>query len=185
MKHIKCFAKITALLIPVLFLCAYAPWENVPDLINVGGPFIDLTGSVGESIGNATEALEAMNAQNEPPEKSDEKETENETEPEPTPQPTPEADADPSQEEQFAASEQIRVLAGYDFIADPLKDKAQIVSVNNMIYTDVEDAVKALSKGSEDKEVILIDNYAEASVFERLVSFCRDNGIRMVIEIRE
>ena len=47
---------ITAVLMFLLF-AAYLPW-NMPSLINADKPFIDLSGSIGDSIGNANTAYE-------------------------------------------------------------------------------------------------------------------------------
>ena len=44
-------------LIMALFLTAFWSW-NMPNLINADKPFIDLSGSVGDSIGNAEKAYE-------------------------------------------------------------------------------------------------------------------------------
>ena len=48
---------IIASLLIMLFLTAFLPW-NMPKLINADKPFINLSGSIGESIGNANEAYE-------------------------------------------------------------------------------------------------------------------------------
>ena len=52
---------IITFLVICLVCCAYAFWEEIPGLINADKPFIDLTDSIGKSLGNAQEAYQKAN----------------------------------------------------------------------------------------------------------------------------
>ena len=52
---------IVTFLVISLLCCAYAVWEEIPDLINADKPFIDFTDSIGKSVGNAQEAYRKAN----------------------------------------------------------------------------------------------------------------------------
>ena len=181
MDHKRKIFKITAFLMIMILLCGYGPFEKVPDLVNVGGPFIDLSGTVGESIGNAEEAYEAENAVETPtgiPTDS----------PEPTitplPTPTPVDGITPTITPVPVAS--LRVLVGYDLVTDPSKDQAVIISIDSgRVYEDVTEVLDIIATESKNKEIVLIDNFAEAKTFGRLVNYCRENNISFTVETRE
>ena len=180
MKQKRVILKILVFLILSILLCGYGPFEKVPDLVNVAGPFIDLGGSVGDSIGNAEEAYEAENMVNTPTGIPDDMPT-----PTITPIPTPMEGITPTPIITQAPAAKFTVLVGYDLISDPQKDKAVIISVNDRIYEDINEALEAVSNAAAGKTAVLIDNFAEAETFRTIIRYCEDNNIRYETETRE
>ena len=166
-----------------VILCGYGPFERVPDLVNVGGPFIDLTGTVGESIGNAEEAYEAENAVETPTGIPTDSPTPTIT---PLPTPTPVEGVTPTPVITPTPIASLRVMVGYDMITNPDKDPAVIVSIDSgRVYENVDEVLAVIAEAAKSKEIVLIDNFAEAETFGRIVRYCEENGIRYTREVRK
>ncbi|MBO4414564.1 MAG: hypothetical protein J5824_01115 [Lachnospiraceae bacterium] len=184
MDHKKTITlKIAAFIMITVILCGYGPFERVPDLVNVGGPFIDLTGTVGESIGNAEEAYEAENAVETPTGIPTDSPTPTIT---PLPTPTPVEGVTPTPVITPTPIASLRVMVGYDMITNPDKDPAVIVSIDSgRVYENVDEVLAVIAEAAKSKEIVLIDNFAEAETFGRIVRYCEENGIRYTREVRK
>lgn len=160
---------IIASLLIMLFLTAFLPW-NMPKLINADKPFINLSGSIGESIGNANEAYE----------KAVLTPTPDDTVPTITPAPTdiPEIQ-DPEGndimiivgDEDFAGLGEAVYIKGAGI--EPLKISADSLDT-------LKDTLQ--NKGSEGYKIILVDNYAETKVYRALKNMLEDFGINYETE---
>lgn len=160
---------IIASLLIMLFLTAFLPW-NMPKLINADKPFINLSGSIGESIGNANEAYEKTVLTPVP----------DDTVPTITPAPTdiPEIQDPESNEimiivgdEDFAGLGEAVYLNGAGI--EPLKISADSLDT-------LKDTLQ--NKGSEGYKIILVDNYAETKVYRVLKNMLEDFGINYETE---
>lgn len=175
--------KIAAFFMITVILCGYAPWQKVPDLVNVGGPFIDLKGTVGESIGNAEKAYEAENAVQTPTGIPDDQPTPTIT---PLPTPTPVDGLTPTPTITPTPTARLKVMVGHDLITDPSKDPAVIISIDgSRVYEDTDEVIKVIAEEAASKEIVLIDNFAEASTFGKLIRYLEENGIRFIKETKE
>ena len=160
---------IIASLLIMLFLTAFLPW-NMPKLINADKPFINLSGSIGESIGNANEAYEKAVLTPAP----------DDTVPTITPAPTdiPEIQ-DPEineimiivGDEDFAGLGEAVYIKGAGI--EPLKISADSLD-------SLKDTLQ--NKGSEGYKIILVDNYAETKVYRVLKNMLEDFGINYETE---
>ena len=160
---------IIASLLIMLFLTAFLPW-NMPKLINADKPFINLSGSIGESIGNANEAYEKAVLTPAP----------DDTVPTITPAPTdiPEIQDPESNEimiivgdEDFAGLGEAVYIKGAGI--EPLKISADSLDT-------LKDTLQ--NKGSEGYKIILVDNYAETKVYRALKNMLEDFGINYETE---
>ena len=160
---------IIASLLIMLFLTAFLPW-NMPKLINADKPFINLSGSIGESIGNANEAYEKAVLTPVP----------DDTVPTITPAPTdiPEIQDPESNEimiivgdEDFAGLGEAVYIKGAGI--EPLKISADSLDT-------LKDSLQ--NKGSEGYKIILVDNYAETKVYRALKNMLEDFGINYETE---
>ena len=160
---------IIACLLIMLFLTAFLPW-NMPKLINADKPFINLSGSIGESIGNANEAYEKAVLTPVP----------DDTVPTITPAPTdiPEIQDPESNEimiivgdEDFAGLGEAVYIKGAGI--EPLKISADSLDT-------LKDTLQ--NKGSEGYKIILVDNYAETKVYRALKNMLEDFGINYETE---
>ena len=160
---------IIASLLIMLFLTAFLPW-NMPKLINADKPFINLSGSIGESIGNANEAYEKAVLTPVP----------DDTVPTITLAPTdiPEIQDPESNEimiivgdEDFAGLGEAVYLKGAGI--EPLKISADSLDT-------LKDTLQ--NKGSEGYKIILVDNYAETKVYRALKNMLEDFGINYETE---
>lgn len=160
---------IIASLLIMLFLTAFLPW-NMPKLINADKPFINLSGSIGESIGNANEAYE----------KAVLTPVSDDTVPTITPAPTdiPEIQDPESNEimiivgdEDFAGLGEAVYIKGAGI--EPLKISADSLDT-------LKDTLQ--NKGSEGYKIILVDNYAETKVYRALKNMLEDFGINYETE---
>jgi len=138
---------IVALLFICFICCAYAFWEDIPDLINADKPFIDLTDSIGKSIGNAEDAYRKANPTPIPT---------------PIPKPTPEITPEPTPTEIPPEENVIKLYVGDGNTSGSgeiiyFDDKA----VNS--YDELKDVV--LNLDLEDKVIVLVDCYAEKEAF--------------------
>lgn len=161
---------IMASLLIMLFLTAFLPW-NMPKLINADKPFINLSGSIGESIGNANEAYEKAVLTPVP----------DDMVPTITPAPTdiPEIQDPESNEimiivgdEDFAGLGEAVYIKGAGI--EPLKISADSLDT-------LKDTLQ--NKGSEGYKIILVDNYAETKVYRALKNMLEDFGINYETEI--
>lgn len=143
----------------------YGPFERIPNLINANKPFIDLSGSIGESIGNANEAYEKAVLTPAP----------DDTVPTVTPVPTdiPEIKDPEGNEimivvgdEDFAGSGEAVYIKGAG--SDPVKFSADSME-------SIKDILQ--NKGSEGYKIILVDNFAETKVYRNLKTLFADHGI--------
>jgi hypothetical protein len=160
---------IIASLLIMLFLTAFLPW-NMPKLINADKPFINLSGSIGESIGNANEAYEKAVLTPVP----------DDMVPTITPAPTdiPEIQDPESNEimiivgdEDFAGLGEAVYIKGAGI--EPLKISADSLDT-------LKDTLQ--NKGSEGYKIILVDNYAETKVYRALKNMLEDFGINYETE---
>ena len=160
---------IIASLLIMLFLTAFLPW-NMPKLINADKPFINLSGSIGESIGNANEAYEKAVLTPAP----------DDTVPTITPAPTdiPEIQDPEGNEtmiivgdEDFAGLGEAVYIKGAGI--EPLKISADSLDT-------LKDTLQ--NKGSEGYKIILVDNYAETKVYRALKNMLEDFGINYETE---
>ena len=160
---------IIASLLIMLFLTAFLPW-NMPKLINADKPFINLSGSIGESIGNANEAYEKAVLTPAP----------DDTVPTITPAPTdiPEIQDPEGNEimiivgdEDFAGLGEAVYIKGAGI--EPLKISAGSLDT-------LKDTLQ--NKGSEGYKIILVDNYAETKVYRALKNMLEDFGINYETE---
>jgi hypothetical protein len=160
---------IIASLLIMLFLTAFLPW-NMPKLINADKPFINLSGSIGESIGNANEAYEKAVLTPAP----------DDTVPTITPAPTdiPEIQDPEGNEimiivgdEDFAGLGEAVYIKGAGI--EPLKISADSLDT-------LKDTLQ--NKRSEGYKIILVDNYAETKVYRALKNMLEDFGINYETE---
>ena len=160
---------IIASLLIMLFLTAFLPW-NMPKLINADKPFINLSGSIGESIGNANEAYEKAVLTPAP----------DDTVPTITPAPTdiPEIQDPEGNEimiivgdEDFAGLGEAVYIKGAGI--EPLKISADSLDT-------LKDTLQ--NKESEGYKIILVDNYAETKVYRALKNMLEDFGINYETE---
>ena len=160
---------IIASLLIMLFLTAFLPW-NMPKLINADKPFINLSGSIGESIGNANEAYEKAVLTPAP----------YDTVPTITPAPTdiPEIQDPEGNEimiivgdEDFAGLGEAVYIKGAGI--EPLKISADSLDT-------LKDTLQ--NKGSEGYKIILVDNYAETKIYRALKNMLEDFGINYETE---
>ena len=160
---------IIASLLIMLFLTAFLPW-NMPKLINADKPFINLSGSIGESIGNANEAYEKAVLTPVP----------DDTVPTITPAPTD------IPEIQDPESNEIMIIVGDEDFAG-LGEAVYIKGAGIKplkISADSLDTLKDTlqNKGSEGYKIILVDNYAETKVYRALKNMLEDFGINYETE---
>ncbi len=127
-----------------------------PVLKNAEKPFIELSGSVGNAIGNAKNAYAAEHPAAATEQEAPEPETE-----EPTTA-SVQADAD------------IEIVV-YD----------EVIMTEGVTYSDIESFQEAFNHGMfEEKNIVLIDDYAEARTFKRLIKLFKEAGISCEIERR-
>ena len=165
-----------------VILSGYTFLEKVPDLVNVSGPFIDLSGSVGNSIGNAKEAYEIESAGAGPTEGLTPEPTQD---PEFTPTITPTPGVQPTPA--ITPASRIEIRVGDDTVVNPVADRGEIISVHNRgsfgvdidarTFEKLEDALKYLKDMKIDKAVVLVDNYAETNTFKAVKKALEDRNI--------
>ena len=153
-----------------LLLVAFLPW-NMPKLINADKPFIDLSGSIGKSIGNANTAYEKAMLTPAPTDA-----------PEVTVTPAPTDVPDITETE----GSKIRIAIG----DDDYSGSGETVYVKGMMADSVEvrvssvDALKEmlLAGRFDDVEIILVDNYAETTMFKNVKSVLEESGKNFTME---
>ena len=130
-----------------LFLTGYGFWETIPKLINANKPFIDLAGSVGESIGNANSAYEKAQLTPIPDDPLN---------PSVTPEPTKIPDDEKNNGE-------IKVVIGDTF----LSGSGEKITVNSEVLESIDRLYEFLINPElEGKKVLLIDHYAETNAYK-------------------
>jgi hypothetical protein len=158
-------------LVVTILATGYAPWERVPNLINANKPFVDLSGSIGESIGNANKAYEKAMLTPAPDDTMI---------PTVTPIPTDIPDIqDPEAgeimiivgDEDYAGSGEVVYIKNFGM--DPLKFSSDS-------FETLKETLQ--NKGSEGYNIILVDNYAETKVYRILKNMLEDAGISFETE---
>jgi len=139
---------ITICILAFVCLAAFFPWR-IPSLINADKPFVDLAGSVGESIGNATAAYEKSKITPVPtsaPVVTDV--------PYPVPTDIP---------EEITEKDEVRLVIGEDY----LSGSGETILLEENAIGSIEE-LKALIKNGvfDGKTVILVDNYAETITYK-------------------
>ncbi|MBR4815703.1 MAG: hypothetical protein IKZ73_00395 [Lachnospiraceae bacterium] len=147
-----------------MLLVAYAPWETVPNLINADKPFIDLSGSIEDSIGNAASAYEKAHPTLVPT-----------VSPEPTPVISPEPTPEPTPVDIFTpAEDEIKIIIG----DEDYSGSGEIVFVNGNKLQTVTDLKPVLSSLEyEEKKIILIDLYAEKETYRAVKTVLDGMGL--------
>ena len=142
-------------LVMVLFLTAFLPW-NMPNLINADKPFIDLSGSIGESIGNANKAYEKAVLTPAP-----------DDDPVPTVTPIPDDITDITDPD----NQELKIVIGdedYSGSGEAVYINGERLNVNDSF---------TIQGDMDELKVILIDNYAESGTLGRLKKALEDSGI--------
>ena len=131
MKCSKNRLAVIVFIVTVLLLTGWAPWQRVPDLVDIDGPFIDLAGSVGDSIGNALQVYESENAANAPT-------------PvpavvpvlQPTPTPAVPSDITPTPVPAQDPARIIRIIVGTEPAAGPDADGGEKYIIGNTVFDE-------------------------------------------------
>ena len=155
-----------------LVITAFLPW-NMPKLINADKPFIDLSGSIGDSIGNANTAYEKSLVTPIPTEGPV-------VSPEPTPEitPSPIVGNDDKEfeiivgDENFAGAGETIVILGTD-------------GAEMKVYSVTAFETMINGEAFKDKTFIITDNYAENETFRAVKSIIDESGLTYRIESRE
>ena len=144
-------------LIMFLLLTAFWSW-NMPKLINADKPFIDLSGSIGESIGNAKTAHDKATQINNP-EPTDIPQITDIPEPTDTPPEPPE-------------KVEVRIVIGDDDMAG----SGEKITANGNVIVSPEELSAFLDNDTDkEKEFIVVDNYAEAKTYRSVIDFLKNN----------
>ena len=138
-----------------LFLTAFWDW-NMPSLINADKPFIDLSGSIGESIGSANEAYEKAVLTPAP-----------DDDPLPTVTPIPDDITDVTDPD----NQELKIIAG----DEDLSGSGEVIYINGEKMSLPEGFT--IQTDLSDLKVLLIDNYAEAKTVARLKKILEEQGI--------
>ena len=147
---------IIVVVIAALILTGYI--FRKPVLKNAEKPFIELSGSVGNAIGNAKNAYDAEH-------------------PAPTTEPAP---PEPETEPPTTESETADVDVDIEIVVCD-----ESISTDEATYKDVNGFIEAFNHGVfEEKNIILVDDYAEAKTFKRLINLFEEAGISYEIERR-
>jgi len=142
-----------------LFITGYAFWERVPKLINADKPFIDLSGSIGESVGNAQTAYEKAVLTPAPT-----------GEPQLTPGPEPTDIPGPDNPEE----NELRIMIGD---VDP-SGPGESISIEGIKLNSPEELKsRIMSEEYAGKSYILMDYYAESSTLKDIKGFLDGSGI--------
>ncbi len=153
----------------LLFLTAFLPW-NMPKLINADKPFIDLSGSIGESIGNASKAYEKSKLTSIP----------DDDDPIPTATPIPNDITDISD----PYDQKIWIVAGSSDITGS-GESVTIEGDNTSVSIDLNNNGLDMVLQQFDltgKKAILVDNYAETKTVYKIKRILEKYGIEYRIE---
>ena len=150
---------ITACILMTIVFTAFWPW-NMPSLINADKPFVDLSGSIGESVGNANAAYRKATELNSPTDVPGITVT-----PVPTESPT-DIVVRPDETE-------IRIVIGSENMAG----SGELILINN-VDVGGEENLEKLVNGEEyaGKTFVLVDNYAETKTYRAARSVIMDSG---------
>ena len=133
-------------------------WDKTPNLINADKPFIDLSGSVGDSIGSANSAYEKAKLT-----------------PIPTEAPEPSIAPEPTQipDETPPKKEEVRIVIG-----DPvLSGSGEKITVNDQVVENTDKLYTILTDpGLDGKTFILVDYYAETAAFKAAEECVKKSG---------
>lgn len=158
-------------LVIAILATGYAPWERVPNLINANKPFVDLSGSIGESIGNANKAYEKAMLTPAP---------DDTVIPTITPVPTD------IPELQDPEGNEIMIIVGdEDFAGSGEGVYIKGAGMETLMFSaDSLDTLKDTlqNKDSEGYKIILVDNYAETKAYRILKRMLEDYGISFETE---
>ena len=147
MKNGSKKTKIIVILFMCFFCCAYAFWEDIPNLINADKPFIDLTDSIGRSIGNAEDAYREANPTPIPT---------------PIPQPTPVITPEPTPTEIPPEENVVKLYVGDGDISG----SGESMYFDDKVIGSYEELKETiLNLDLEGKVIVLIDYYAEKEAF--------------------
>lgn len=142
-------------LISFVFLTGYVFYE--PKLINANKPFIELSGSIGTSIGNAKNAYEYEHPKVEPA-----KSTPTPVKPTPTP-----------------VKHEVKTQAA-------IMVSGEIISLDGKECKNVEDFETMIrSKEYDSLSFVLIDDYAEATTYRAVKRVLEDVGKKYSLQIKE
>ena len=154
------FICILMFLFPTGYANDWFGWDPIPNLINADKPFIDLAGSVGESIGNANAAYEKATTVTPFPE------------PDVTVTPMP-SNALSEIENKLEKAEKIDIVIGAEYLSGP----GESILVNGIDIDDVDNFEKLLkSPVFEGKVIILLDNYAETKTYREVKRILKESG---------
>ncbi|MBQ7636963.1 MAG: hypothetical protein IJS80_06610 [Lachnospiraceae bacterium] len=149
-----------------LVLGGFAGLIFTPVLKNADKPFIDLSGSVGEAIGNAQSAYIAANPTVTPRPKATATPTPRPTSV-PTPTPTP-------------VIKDVEIV-----VADEEVNSEDFKSTDAAGITVEFTAKKIQDIKAEGRKVILVDDYAESKTFKKLLKLLNDSGLDYEVERRQ
>ena len=128
----------------------------MPKLINAEKPFIDLAGSIGESIGNAKIAHEKATQINNP---------------EPTDMPNPTDIPEPTDMPPEPVEKvEVRIVVG----DEDMSGSGEKITVNGNVLISP-DELSAFFDTEKEKEFIVVDNYAETMTYRAVIGFLKDN----------
>ena len=144
-----------AIILSSLLLVAYVFYK--PVLKNADKPFIELSGAVGNAVGNAESAYIVANPT-----------------PIPEPVPTPPVVEESEPEKPKPKDVQMEVVVGDEKISfGAIKDAD--ISVFKSLFE---------SGTMKEKKIILVDDYAESGTFNRLIKLFKESGTDFEIEER-
>ncbi len=152
--------KIVTVVCVISFLCLQGSVFYKPVLKNSNLPFIELSGSVGKSIGNANQAYTVANSK-----------TNSNTNPTPTPKAQPTKPVETEKKMNKKPVDEVEVT-----VCD------EEIKVGVFSYTDINVFVDAVRDGKfEGKRVMLYDDYAEAKTFIAIIKVFEEMDIRYEI----
>ncbi|MBR4343113.1 MAG: hypothetical protein IKP88_10515 [Lachnospiraceae bacterium] len=152
---------IKCILLTVIFT-AFLPW-NMPKLINADKPFIDLAGSVGDSIGNAKAAYEKATMVAVPTDS-----------PSPTDQPVPTDAPEVTDTPEIKPDKtEVRIMVGDENPAGA----GEKISVNDYDIGSVEKLAELIEDQQyEGKSFVIVDNYAETKTYRAVAEILEEHG---------
>ncbi len=134
-----------------------------PHLKNADKPFIDLSGSVGDAIGNAKSAYTAANPTSTPRPKA-------------TATPTPRATTTPTP---TPVIKDVEIV-----VADEEINSADFTSTKAADFANEFTKDKAKEFTDKGRKVILVDDYAESKTFKKLIKLLKELQLDFEIERR-
>ncbi len=160
--------KIRIILVSVLSFMVLGGFLDIfkPVLRNAKDPFIDLSGSVGEAIGNAQSAYISAN---------------------PTATPRPKATATPSPRPTSTPTPTpTPVIKDVEIVvADETVSSGDFKSTDAAGITAELTSEKIQDIKAEGRKVILVDDYAESKTFKKLLKLLNNSGLDYEVERRQ